>query len=84
MYERPHADYIEKLPKGKHSCKGVGRTHPDPSLVKKIGDVEVPVGKPMAVDGKGQTSLLYNEYIVYDVAQVNIKYLLQMNFKYKY
>lgn len=22
-YERPHADYIDKLPKGKHSCKGM-------------------------------------------------------------
>lgn len=22
-YERPHSDYIEKLPKGKHSCKGM-------------------------------------------------------------
>lgn len=82
MYERPHADYIEKLPKGKHSCKGVGMTHPDPKLVKKIADVEVPVGKPTQV--KKQSSLLYNEYIVYDVAQVNIKYLLQMQFKYKY
>jgi hypothetical protein len=28
MYERYHADYIEKLPKGMHSCKGVGKTEP--------------------------------------------------------
>lgn len=82
MYERFHADYITNLPNGKHSCKGVGMTHPDPKLVKKIGDVEVPVGKPTQV--KQQCSLLYNEYIVYDIAQVNIKYLLHMEFKYKY
>ncbi|KRT82026.1 hypothetical protein AMK59_5757, partial [Oryctes borbonicus] len=82
MYERTQADYIEKLPKGKHSCKGIGRTHPDPSLVKKINNVEVPIGKP--TDISQYSSLLYNEYIVYDVAQVNIKYLLQMDFKYKY
>ena len=25
-YERPHADYIDKLPKGKHSCKGMTLT----------------------------------------------------------
>ncbi|XP_057662049.1 poly [ADP-ribose] polymerase [Diorhabda carinulata] len=82
MYERLKADYITKLPKGMHSCKGVGRTHPDPSIVKKIGDVEVPVGK--GVPSQQSSSLLYNEYIVYDVAQVNVKYLLKMHFKYKY
>ncbi|XP_072398728.1 poly [ADP-ribose] polymerase [Diabrotica undecimpunctata] len=82
MHERLQADYIEKLPKGKHSCKGVGMTHPDPSVVKKIGDIEVPVGKGVSSDAK--SSLLYNEYIVYDVAQVNIKYLLKMHFEYKF
>lgn len=29
MYERYHADYIEKLPKGSHSCKGVGKVRSD-------------------------------------------------------
>ncbi|XP_028137799.2 poly [ADP-ribose] polymerase isoform X1 [Diabrotica virgifera virgifera] len=82
MHERLQADYIKKLPKGKHSCKGVGMTHPDPSVVKKIGDIEVPVGKGVSSDAK--SSLLYNEYIVYDVAQVNIKYLLKMHFEYRF
>jgi hypothetical protein len=30
------------------------------------------------------TSLLYNEYIVYNTDQVNIKYLLRVDFQYKY
>lgn len=34
-----------------------------------LGDVKVPLGKPVPVKVK-DTSLLYNEYIVYDVAQV--------------
>lgn len=34
-----------------------------------LGDVKVPLGKPAATKVKG-SSLLYNEYIVYDVAQV--------------
>ncbi|XP_076264902.1 poly-(ADP-ribose) polymerase [Rhynchophorus ferrugineus] len=84
MYERPHADHITKLPKGKHSCKGVGRTHPDPGVVKTIDGAEVPLGKGVANPGTEKNSLLYNEYIVYDVAQVQIKYLLKVNFKYKY
>ena len=30
MYERTAAEYIEKLPKGFHSCKGIGKTEPNP------------------------------------------------------
>lgn len=83
MYERLQADYIEKLPKGKHSTKGVGRTQPDPKGAEVIDGVEVPIGKGKQVKNVA-SSLLYNEYIVYDVAQVNAKYLLKVDFKYKY
>ena len=77
------ADYISKLPKGKHSTKGVGMTFPDPEQSETIGKgVTVPLGKP--VKSSERSSLLYNEYIVYDVAQVNIKYLLQVKFDYKF
>ncbi len=31
-----------------------------------------------------QTSLLYNEYIDYDTDQINMKYLLRVDFQYKY
>lgn len=84
MYERTGSDYITKLPKGMHSCKGVGMTCPDPSgAYKTKDDVIIPMGK--GIDAPtGRTSLLYNEFIVYDVAQINIKYLLKMNFKYKW
>ncbi|GLV44778.1 Poly-(ADP-ribose) polymerase [Carabus blaptoides fortunei] len=82
MYERTGADYIEKLPKGKHSCKGIGMTHPDPDKSVMKDGVEIPLGN--GVECKVKSSLLYNEYIVYDIAQVNVKYLLKMNFNYKY
>lgn len=83
-YERKHADYIEKLPKGKHSTKGLGRTCPDRNQTIKLEDgVEVPLGKGISSD-VNNTSLLYNEYIVYDVAQINVKYLLKLNFKYNF
>ncbi|XP_043286683.1 poly [ADP-ribose] polymerase [Venturia canescens] len=87
MYERKHADYIEKLPKGKHSTKGLGSTQPDPEKVYKMKDgVEVPYGSgvPVKFDNGERPSLLYNEFIIYDVAQVKAKYLIKMNFKYKY
>lgn len=60
----------------------VFRTYPDPSEVHTLdGGVKVPIGKPVE-DSKIKSDLLYNEYIVYDVAQVNIKYLFKMKFNF--
>lgn len=85
MHERYKADYIEKLPKGKHSTLGRGQTEPDPKDVYKLDDgVEVPYGTGVPAAHNKKSDLLYNEYIVYDVAQVKVRYLIRMNFKYKY
>lgn len=62
MYENINAKYIEKLPAGKHSCKGVGKTHPDPSASKVLDGVEVPVGKGVPASKAKNIFLLYNEY----------------------
>jgi poly [ADP-ribose] polymerase len=82
MYERQHAEFITDLPPGKHSTKGVGSTAPDPDCdyVTESG-VVIPMGNGV-LDLTMRTSLLYNEYIVYDVSQINMKYLLKMNFEY--
>lgn len=84
MFECTSANYVTKLPKDKHSTFGKGRTMPNPeeSITREDG-VEIPLGKAKT-DDKMKSSLLYNEFIVYDIAQVNIQYLLRMNFKYKY
>lgn len=74
------AKNVVKLPKGKHSVKGVGSTCPDESnaYVTEDGTVaHVGCGKKADID---RTSLLYNEYIVYDAAQVNLKYLVKTKF----
>lgn len=42
----------------------------------------VPMGKGVESGVKGST-LLYNEFIVYDVSQIRIRYLLRCNFNYK-
>lgn len=82
MHELKNAAYIEKLPDGKHSVKGVGKTAPDMKTAHKRSDgVVIPLGKPV-VDDKLRSSLLYNEYIVYDVAQANVQYLLKLKFNY--
>jgi len=82
MYERTKADYIEKLPAGFHSTKGIGKTEPDPNVFKEIEGVKVPLGKGTK-DATKKTDLLYSEYIVYDVSQVQSKYLLRTKFNYK-
>ncbi|KAK1317745.1 Poly [ADP-ribose] polymerase 2-A [Acorus calamus] len=70
-----HADYhADRLPKGKLSTKGVGHTAPDPSEFQALEDgVVVPLGMPKQQTGtKG--ALLYNEYIVYNVDQIWMRY----------
>lgn len=62
MYESVHAKYIDKLPSGKHSCKGMGKTHPDPAAAKTLHGIEVPVGKGVPMKDVKNSSLLYNEY----------------------
>ena len=83
-YELTHAEFVGKLPAGKHSTKGLGRTAPDPAgqVVTEAG-VVIPkgVGQPTSMTN---TALLYNEYVVYDVAQISMRYLLKCNFKYKW
>lgn len=60
--EHKQAIYIEKLPSGKHSCMGVGRTKPNPAESLIIEDkLEVPLGKPIPSDIEDSV-LLYNEY----------------------
>lgn len=74
---------VKKLPKDKHSVKGVGKTTPDPNEVHVMPNgVKVPFGKGVDT-GLKKSSLLYNEYIVYDSNQVNIKYLLKCKFNTK-
>lgn len=43
----------------------------------------IPMGHAVPSDAR-QTSLLYNEYIVYNTDQINMKYLLRVDFEYKY
>jgi poly [ADP-ribose] polymerase 1 len=83
MKELTRASFITKLPANNHSVKGLGKTYPDLKQSEKLDDgVVVPCGKAIH-DDKMKSELLYNEFIVYDVAQVNIKYLLKLKFNPK-
>ncbi|CAH8534605.1 unnamed protein product [Schistosoma turkestanicum] len=71
------------LPSKYHSRKGIGSVTPDPSTFHTNKDgVVYPIGKP--IDSNiPNTTLCYNEYIVYHVSQVKQKYLVRVKFHYK-
>ena len=93
--EKLQSDYnANLLPAGKHSTKGVGINQPNSSNYIQHDGVTVPLGKveTKAIQG---SSLQYNEFIgiiyssnlnyilVYDTAQIRMKYLLKVKFNYK-
>ncbi|KTF95313.1 hypothetical protein cypCar_00028559 [Cyprinus carpio] len=79
------ADYsADQLPSGKHSTRGLGQTAPDPNNYVALDGVTVPMGPSVktGVGQKGGYTLLYNEYIVYNPAQIKMKYLLRVQFNF--
>merc|ERR1712062_274344 len=58
MYEARKAEYVEKLPTGFHSTKGLGKTEPDPSDFSEIDGSHIPLGKGVKKDL--ESDLLYN------------------------
>ncbi|KAF9608125.1 hypothetical protein IFM89_006052 [Coptis chinensis] len=82
VYELNKDSYMDKPPQGMHSTKGLGKMIPQPSeYVKWRDDVVVPCGKP--VSSGVMASQLYNQYIVYDTAQVKMQFLLKVRFPHK-
>jgi len=71
-----------KLPAGAHSTKGVGQTAPPDSSFVEFRKMSVPTGKGEPTN-EMNCSLLYNEFIVYDVSQAKIEYLVKCKFNYK-
>ncbi|XP_048337120.1 poly [ADP-ribose] polymerase 1 isoform X1 [Ziziphus jujuba] len=83
VYEVKKAKYMDKPPEGKHSTKGLGKKMPNESeCVKWRNDVVVPCGKPVPSNVRA-SELMYNEYIVYDTAQVKMQFLLKVRFHHK-
>mmetsp|Transcript_64488 Transcript_64488/g.74962 ORF Transcript_64488/g.74962 Transcript_64488/m.74962 type:complete len:768 (+) Transcript_64488:42-2345(+) len=85
MNELYYADYYaDKLLEGtnKKSTKGMGKNAPPASSFVTMDDgTIIPIGK--GEDTKiAQGSLLYNEFIVYDIAQIRLRYLLRIKFNY--
>lgn len=83
MYERLQAENIKKLPYGKHSTKGVGINTPDTDDHVVVGDVTIPIGKLVKSNMTG-CALSYDEFIVYDVSQIKMRYVVVVDQKSKW
>ncbi|CEL98091.1 unnamed protein product [Vitrella brassicaformis CCMP3155] len=71
---------LKKLPEGKLSTKGMGRMFPDPAKTVTLpSGVRVPAANAIE-STKSYRSLNYNEFIVYDVAQICLRYLVEVEF----
>jgi hypothetical protein len=67
---------------GKDSVKGLGRNAPDDAGAKEVPTgVKVPCGKVTDVKDYSR-GLAYNEFIVYDTAQIKMRYAIKMKFNY--
>ena len=72
----------DNLPKDYHSTKALGVNKPSPEVNITIDkDVTVPTGIANH-DPDNKLYLSHNEYIVYNVNQVKMRYLLKVGFKY--
>ncbi|XP_065208897.1 poly [ADP-ribose] polymerase-like [Planococcus citri] len=84
MYKLRTRKYLSKPPAGKHSVIGLGKIEPDPSQsIFREDGVEIPLGKGIRSRTHTRRELHHNEYVVYDVAQVKVEYLVQLKFIYK-
>jgi len=84
FYELTHSEFVTKLPGKCLATKGLGRTYPNPDQNVTLPDgLVVPTGKFIS-NSNLSTSLLYNEFIVYDVSQIRVRYLLQVKFNFNY
>ncbi len=78
-YELTQAKYITNLPDGYHSTLGMG--HKTPRISENLileDDLIVPLGK-LEERNNFKGSLKYDEFIVYNSAQIKIRYLLLVN-----
>lgn len=72
-----HSDYnASSLPDGKNSTKGCGSFGPSQRNEKILDGAKIPMGPGKKTGVRG--SLRYNEFIVYDVTQIKMKYLVQV------
>lgn len=78
-YQRKTAKFITELPLNIQSTWGLGQNTPDIKETVVMDDgVIIPLGHLVQSNRSGLT-LIYDEYIVYDISQIKIRYVLVMD-----
>jgi poly [ADP-ribose] polymerase len=76
----PHASGLRKAPKGFDSVHAVGRTTPKKWIEVDIDGKKVKVGHDTETKASTSTSFSHDEFLVYEEAQVRIRYVLTVKF----
>lgn len=76
---KKHDRQIENNLNGKHSVKGVGNIQ-TPFEIQRPSGVKIPKGKPKKMSNIN-SRLKLNEFVVYDEAQVKMRYLVKVKLK---
>jgi len=74
--------YMEQAPSGFQSVHAQSKIIPDPAYTVSRDGSFVPVGTGIA-SGIEDAFLSHSEFVVYDVAQIRMKYLLRVRFHHK-
>ena len=87
MYQVFKAKGFKKPPKYYHSVYGVGRMQPDPKKKIQCADNSIAslgniINNEELEKNHLESDLIYNEYVVYDVAQVHLKYVIKISFEF--
>jgi poly [ADP-ribose] polymerase len=82
-YQVKKPEYVEKLPDGKLSTLALSKFVPDPTKEETVEDkIVIPIGK-LSESGLADVFLEHSEYVVYNVSQVRIRYMLKVKFDFK-
>jgi len=77
--ELAHDTYMEKPQPGTHSTKALGRIEPSPKEQVEHKDGYIIPSGNIVNNGNSTVSCNEHQYIVYDVSQVHLRYMLHLN-----
>eukprot|EP00457_Paulinella_chromatophora_P002241 gb/GEZN01002245.1/.p1 GENE.gb/GEZN01002245.1/~~gb/GEZN01002245.1/.p1 ORF type:complete len:752 (+),score=189.78 gb/GEZN01002245.1/:65-2320(+) len=83
-YPLQKAEYLSMPPPPYHSTFGQGKYHPSASQALQEEDPRpiLPIGPLTQPEDRANSKLLYNEFIVYDEAQIQMKYMVFVRFNF--
>ena len=76
QYQKKQSEYITQLSNGYHSTWGMGHSTPNVKETIILDDGLIIPSGHLVPSGRSNLSLAYDEFIVYDVGQIRIRYAI--------